>query len=179
MRTQLNFAERWHLNYKYYAIRRQQQTFRFLLQVSVVVLVLLAACSPWVWSYYVSLKITEVEKNIAVYSDVAATLNKIETLKQNIAAKEDFLVLVENNFKDPDKIQQDIRSLLPDGSLVSNYSLHADYSVQFTVTVDGPVDMSRMWVSLRDSGMFESVDFQSVLLTDQAQTLSMSLKLKQ
>jgi type IV pilus assembly protein PilN len=101
----------------------------------------------------------------------------MNSLKDQIEKKKriDQLIL---SSRDPGTTLNKMKDFLPVGSLVNNFTLSADNSMVISVTLSGPLDVAKLWTSLRDSNLFETFDIQTVSLQDQKQTLNLSLKLK-
>jgi len=134
--------------------------------------------SPWLWQIKLQYSLNQIESNIKDYQDVAGICAEISQLQTQASNMNNFRQMLETKKKDPRVIMNNIRKLLPAGATIMSFSLQADNSVQINITVAGPVDLAKLWVSFRDSGMFEGFDMCAVSLADQVQTLNLSLKLK-
>lgn len=133
--------------------------------------------TPWLWEYKVSRDIILVEEEISYHRDIANQINQFKKLKARVEAKQQLQTLVQNSTLDPAPILEKLKSTLPVGSIVNSFALQED-TVTLSVSVPTPVDVARLWVSLRDSGMFQGVDIQAVSLIDKPQTLNLNLTLK-
>ncbi len=178
-RTQFNYAERWNLRF-YLNKRLRKQRIRFTLSaVAISLFVLLALALPWIWQYKVEYELAKVESAISPHSSVAAALTETERLQAEINKMEAFLKTIEQRAKNPQEIMGQLHKLLPAGAKVTSFALQADYALQISVIVPGPVDTAKLWISFRDSGWFTEFDLNSVPLTDQEHNLNLNLKLKQ
>ena len=134
--------------------------------------------SPWIAQYWMQHNLSMIERNISDYEDVAAVTLQVSELQSQVSDMNGFLQTLESKKKDPQGIINQITKLLPAGAELTSFSLEVDNAVQMTVVVDGPVDLAKLWVSFRDSGMFEGFDINSVSLIDEKQTLDLSFTLK-
>jgi type IV pilus assembly protein PilN len=99
-------------------------------------------------------------------------------MKEQARNQKKVIDLIEKSTRDPGPVLDKLQKLLPQGTTVKSFSLQADNSVALSVTIPTPVDVARLWTSLRDSGMFLNVDMQTLSLQDKAQDFSFALKFK-
>ncbi|MGC7873705.1 PilN domain-containing protein [Desulfosporosinus sp. SYSU MS00001] len=133
--------------------------------------------TPWFWNYKLNRDIAGVEEKISSLSEISNQVNRMKTLKSEVKVEEQTLNLIQKNSRDPEPIFETLRSTLPVGTVVNSFSFQEN-SVAISVSVPTPVDAARLWVSLRNSGMFQNVDLQTVSLQDQVQSLNLNLVLK-
>lgn len=133
--------------------------------------------TPWLWEYKVTRDITLVEERISSLGEISNQVNQLKALKAKAEGQQKLLKLMQNSTRDPGPILEKLKSTLPVGTVVNTFSLQEN-AVTLGVSVPTPVDVARLWVSLRDSGMFQRVDIQTVSLQDKVQTLNFSLTLK-
>ncbi|OLN32231.1 PilN domain-containing protein [Desulfosporosinus metallidurans] len=144
--------------------------------VSVMLLGVLGSV-PWIWEYKVKRDIALVEQQSSSLGDIAKQVNQLKVLKAQTEGQQQLLNLMQKNTRDPGPILDELKRTLPMGTIVNTFSLQENV-LTMGVSVPTPVDVARLWVSLRDSGMFQEVDIQTVSLQDKEQTLNFNLKLK-
>lgn len=177
-RKQFNYAQRWMLEHsKEKNISKKRKRSIFFLSVLSFLLVAVLA-SPWLWQIKMSYELKNIEESIKNYNEVANTLKDIEKLNSKVTGMNRFVKTTEEHSKNPRAILSLITELLPAGTSVTSFSLQADKSVQIGIVVPGAVDVAKLWINFRDSGLFVNFDFQTVSLTDNTQNLSLTLKLK-
>ncbi|MHB1653751.1 MAG: PilN domain-containing protein [Desulfitobacteriaceae bacterium] len=135
------------------------------------------AISPWAWEYKQTMDLDGVNQDIAQLKNVEILWQKANTLKKQVQDQKQLFELVQKDNHDPGPLLEKLRQLLPPGTVVNSFLLQAD-SLSLGVTIPTPVDVARLWISLRDSKLFQKVEIQSVSLQDKAQTLNLNLKLK-
>jgi len=133
--------------------------------------------TPWLWEYKLRKDINLVENEIFLLRDIANQVKQLKALKAKEEEQHQLQNLVQTSTHDPSPILEKLKNTLPVGAVVNLFSLQ-ETTVTFSVSVPTPVDVARLWVSLRDSGMFQEVDIQTVSLQDKVQTLNFNLKLK-
>lgn len=133
--------------------------------------------TPWLWEYKVNRDITLAEKKVSSLGNIANQVKQLKLLKAKAEGQQQLLNLMKNNSRDPAPILEKLKNILPVGSVVTIFSWQENI-VTLSVNVPTPVDVARLWVSLRASGMFQGVDIQTVSLQDKVQTLNLALTLK-
>lgn len=133
--------------------------------------------APWLWEYKVNRDITLVEQQISALGEIPKQVNQLKALKAQAEGQQQLLDLMQKSTRDPGPILEKLKKNLPAGAAVNTFSLKEN-TVTMGVSVPTPVDVARLWISMRDSGMFQEVDIQTVSLQDKAQTLNFNLKLK-
>jgi len=132
---------------------------------------------PWLWEYKLSRDIILAKEKIDDVLDIATQVNQLKSLNAKAEGQRQLQNLIKSGTRDPGPILEKLRSILPAGSVVDSFGLQEN-AVTLSISVPTPVDVARLWVSLRDSGMFNGVDIQTVSLEDKAQTLKFNLTLK-
>jgi type IV pilus assembly protein PilN len=140
-------------------------------------LVGLLGSTPWAWEYKLRQDIQRINADIQELNEVDTKVNQLNVLKEQIDKQKQIQQLISST-RDPGTVLDKLKTLLPVGTLVNSLALSGDNSMIISVTVPGPIDVATLWINLRDSKMFETVDIQTVSLQDQNQTLNLSLKLK-
>ncbi|RNC29308.1 MAG: hypothetical protein AWM53_00661 [Candidatus Dichloromethanomonas elyunquensis] len=178
-KKQFNYAQRWRIEHSGInrSTHKRKTSIYFLTLIGVFVAALLA--SPWIWQFILTYQLNTIEQKIAVYHDVASTLEEVDSVKDEITKMNNFLGIAQTKSKKPWEVLTQINRLLPSGTVVTSFSLQADNSIQINVDVPGPVDLAKFWMNFRDSGLFTDFDMKTVSLTDQVQHLSLTLELKQ
>jgi len=133
--------------------------------------------TPWLWEYKLSKDLTLVEQNISLDREIANQVNQLKTLKAKVEGQQQLLNLLQNSTHDPGSILEKLKGTLPIGSVINSFSLQ-ETTVTLSVSIPTPVDVARLWVSFRDSRMFQEVDIKTVSLQDKVQTINFNLKLK-
>ena len=178
-RTQFNYAQRWKIeqNLTKQATRKRKKGILTLVLAGLFALAILI--SPWLWQFKLRFDLSKTEEKISDYQEIAAAIQELESIQAEVAGMEDFLTTVSNSSKDPRSVNTQIRSLLPTGVTMTSFSLQADHSIQVGLVLPGAVDVARVWMNFRDSGLFEDFDLDDVSLADGTQNLSLTLKMKQ
>jgi Tfp pilus assembly protein PilN len=174
----LNYAHRWKMK-----LGNDRRTLggkkrgRIIATVlSLLLLVLLTL--PWTLQLKYKYELKKVEKSIEYYADTAVILQEVEELESKVARMSAFRKIAEEKSKNPQQVLRQINNLLPAQTTVSSFSLQADNSVSLGLALAGPVDVAKLWMNFRDSGLFVDFDLTAVSLTDDVQRLNLTLKLK-
>ncbi|HBW36182.1 PilN domain-containing protein [Desulfosporosinus sp. BICA1-9] len=133
--------------------------------------------TPWLWEYKLSRDLIVVEDKISLLREISNQVSQLKTLKSKVEEQEKLQNLMKTSTRDPGPILEKLKNTLPIGAVVNSFSLQEN-NVSLSVSLPTPVDVARLWVSLRDSGMFLVVDIQTVSLKDQTQTMNFNLTLK-
>jgi hypothetical protein len=177
-RTQFNYAQRWRIEHSG-PKRSTQKRARSAIVLTLLSFILFSVLAlPWIWQFVLDHNLTKIEERIVYYQEVAVTLENIDRLEKEIEGKNNFLEVVKGRAKDPREVLTQISTLLPTGTTVTSFALQADNSVQIGLVIPGPVDLAKLWINFSNSGMFTGFDLQSVSLVDQAQTHTLTLKMK-
>lgn len=137
----------------------------------------LVGSAPWLWEYKVNRDMALVEQQISALGEISKQVNQLKALKTQAEGQQQLLDLMQRSTHDPGPILEKLKKTLPVGTTVNAFSLQEN-DLTMSMSVPTPVDVARLWVSLRDSGMFQEVDIQTVSLQDKVQTLNFNLKLK-
>ncbi len=177
-KRELNLAQRWVDG----LARETKSHLRFKTQVltwGIGSLLFLGAVgsTPWIWEYKVSRDIILVEEEVSLQREIENQVNQLKSLKAKAEGQQQLQNMMQNNTRDPGPILEKLKNTLPVGSVVNSFAMQEN-TVTLSVSVPTPVDVARLWVSLRDSGIFQGVDIQTVSLQDQVQTLNFTLTLK-
>jgi len=174
-----NFAIAWQTELKKEASGGK---FRFqtkdIIFVCIATIIGIISSSPWLWNYKLGLDLAKTNQLIMELKDVDEQVRKLNTLKKQVENLTNVSELTVKSTRDPGPILEKVRLLLPLGTTVKSFSLQADNSLSLSVSIPTPVDVARIWTSLQDSNLFQSVDIQTISLIDQAQDYNLSLKLK-
>ncbi|GAB6171439.1 hypothetical protein JCM15765_09170 [Paradesulfitobacterium aromaticivorans] len=141
-------------------------------------IILVGAGAPWLWEYKLDQELAGVNQKLSGLSRLESKVQQLTALQARKNKEEQLQAAVKQNTKDPGPLLAKLSQLLPTGAKVSSFSLQGDNTVNLSVTVPTPVDVARLWSSLRDSGLFQDVDIKSVSLEDKEQQLALTLKLK-
>jgi len=133
---------------------------------------------PWLWQLKLEHDLRSIEDSIQPYSEVSNILQEFDRLNTDIAIMENFLRDIEDKSKNPRLVMEQVEKLLPEGTTLTLFSLQTDKSLQLELVLPGPPEVARLWVNLRDSGMFEDFYMETVSLVDQPQSINLTLKLK-
>lgn len=177
-KKEFNFAQRWVDG----LVRGNKSPAKWKNQAllwGTVSLLLLGAVgsTPWIWEYRVQREITLVEQKIAPLGEISNQVTQLKALKIQAAEQQQLLELLQKNTRDPGPILDKLKDYLPVGTVVNTFTLQEN-ALTLGVSVPTPVDVAVLWVGLRDSGMFQAVDIQTVSLQDKAQALTLKLQLK-
>ena len=142
-----------------------------------LLLLLVVGTVPWLWDYKLKRDIAVVEQQIFTLGEINKQVEHFKSLNKQVEGQQQLLDLIKRSTRDPGPILEKLKKTLPTGTVVNTFSLQEN-ALTMGVSVPTPVDVARLWVSLRDTGMFQEVDIQTASLQDKAQTLSFNLKLK-
>ena len=177
-KREFNFAQRWIDGLARESESPTKWKKRAMLWGTGSLLILIVVGSaPWLWEYKVKRDITLVEQQISALGETPNQFNRLKALKVQAEGQQQLLDLMQKSTRDPGPILEKLKKTLPIGTVVNTFSLQEN-ALTMGVSVPTPVDVARLWVSLRDSGMFQDVEIQTVSLQDKAQTLNFNLKLK-
>ena len=177
-KREFNFADRWVSE----LVRETRDPLKWKMQVvlwgsiSLLLLCILGG-TPWIWEYKVRLDIAKVEQQISSLGEIANQVKRVEDLKNQAEVQRKLLDLMQKSTRDPAPILEKLKKTLPVGTVVNTFSLQAN-DLTLGVSVPTPVDVARLWISLRDTGLFQEVDIKTVSLQDKVQTLNFKLKFK-
>jgi Tfp pilus assembly protein PilN len=177
-KLQFNFAERWQLKLAKPAEEQKKRNKLMAVGVAGVLFVGGLGIIPWVWEYTLNQDIAKVNNQIQTMKQVDIQVKQLKNLKARVNNQKQLITLMKQSTNDPEPILNKIRALLPTGSLVNSFVLTAEKTINISITVKGPVEVTRLWVNFRDSGMFKNVDMQTVSLQDKAQSVNFILNLK-
>jgi len=177
-RTQFNYAQRWRIEHSSHkrAAQKRKRGIVVLAMLCIVTVAILAL--PWAWQFMLKYRLVNIEKQIDYYHEVAVTLEDISRLKGEAARMNSFLEVAQQNSKKPREVLSQVSKLLPAGTTVTSFALQADNSIQIGVVLSGPVDLARLWINFRDSGLFTDFDMNTVSLKNDVQKLNLTLKMK-
>ena len=173
-----NYTQRWKLRFDdgYYHGKKRRKTMAIMIAASAAVIIIFAL--PWLWQFKLNYDLKKTEQNIIAYREVATVREELDRLKADISQMENFLHTTEERSKDPKATLEQLVKLLPEGTQVGAFSLQADHSIQVGLVLRGPQEVARLWINIRNSGLYEGFDMQSVSLVDQSQSINLTLKLK-
>lgn len=179
-KKEFNFALRWeqmlwvktggHLQRK----RRQRIITLFL----GLVILFAGTAWPWMWAYKLQNDLANVNQRIVSLNSIESQVKKLDALKINNSRQIDIIDQMTKSNIDPQPVLSQMAKLFPPGTTINSFSLAADKTLTMSVSVPTPIDLARLWTNLRDSGLFQNVDFKTFSLLDKTQTLNLSLKLK-
>lgn len=139
------------------------------------VIVLAIAGAPWIWEYKLAHDLVNLNRGTPALRSVEIQVQKVNELKSKIQSSQQFLDLIKKENHDPIEVLNKLKLLLPVDTVINAFSYAGD-TITIAVSIPMPIDVARFWVSLRDSGIFQNVDIQSVSLVDKVQNLTLSLK---
>lgn len=175
-KREFNFARRWELE------QAKQTTPSSALPLDLIgwgiggtVIVLAILGSPWIWAYKLDYDLQNSNLKFAELRPVELQIQKIASLNSQIQKSKQFFELIKKENRDPIEVLYKLKELMPLGTVVTSFSYAGD-AISIAVNIPVPVDVARLWVSLRDSGIFQEVDIQSVSLVDQVQKLTLAFK---
>lgn len=173
-----NYNERWKLKFdsEHHYREKRSKTIAFFVTACIAITFLFTL--PWIWQYKLSIDLGKTEERIIAYNEVEKVIQEQDRLQADIAKMESFLRTIEDRSKDPRATLEQLEKLLPVGTHVRAFSLLADHSIQIGLVLSGPPEVAKLWVNLRNSGLYEDFDFPSVSLADQSQSIDLTLKLK-
>lgn len=176
-KREFNFAQRWVVGIKEGESPTNRKKRALLWGMGSLIIVTLVGSAPWLWEYKIKRDIKLVEQQILALGEINNQVNQLKELTLQVEGQQQLLDLMQNSTRDPGPILEKLKKTLPIGTVVNTFALQ-DNALTMDVSVPTPVDVARLWVSLRDSGMFQEVDIQTVSLQDKAQTLNFSLIFK-
>lgn len=143
-----------------------------------IIILAVGGGSPWLWSYKIQADSAQVNSKIAALHDIVGKVNQLESLETEFKKETTLLAARQAESTGPMEVLARLKTLLPVGTSIKRFSFQPDKAVTLGFSVPAPLDVARLWLSLDRSGMFQSVDIQSVSLEDKAQDINLTLKLK-
>lgn len=174
-KKEFNFARRWELEQAKQASPSALPLDLIGWGIGGTVIVLAIFGSPWIWAYKLDYDLQNNNRKFVELRPVEQQLQKIASLNSQIQKSKQFFEFIKKENRDPIEVLYKLKELLPLGTVVTSFSYSGD-SISIAVNIPVPVDVARLWVSLRDSGIFQNVDIQSVSLLDQVQKLTFVFK---
>lgn len=177
-KVQFNFAARWEAEMA--TVFAPKGSFRrpnriIVLGVSGGIALLVLAGLPWIYQSKLNYNLQSVNQKTSDLLAVELKIKQLNDLKAKVQTQKRFLDTVKNENYDPIIVLNQLKSLLPAGTVVSSFTFGSDKKVNISLAVTGPLDLARLWLSLQNSGVFQGVNIQSVSLEDQVQNLTLSL----
>ncbi|AFM42321.1 Fimbrial assembly protein (PilN) [Desulfosporosinus acidiphilus SJ4] len=177
-KNEFNFAQRWVTS----LARESNGPSKFKTQAviwGIVGLMIfgIIGSTPWLWDYKLARDINKAEENISSLREISTQVSKMNALKKEVQEEQQTLNTIQKSTHDPGSVLDKLKGMLPIGTIINSFALQEN-SVALSVSVPNPVDVARLWVSLRDSGMFQEVNLQNVSLQDKVQSLNLNLLLK-
>lgn len=175
-----NFAAAWEAQLRKEASggKFRFQTKEIIVSVCIAISLALVLSLPWIWNYRLGLELTKTNHLIVGLSNIDEQVRKLNLLKSQVQNLKNVSELTVQSTHDPGPVLEKLRLLLPLGTTVKSFSLQADNSISLAVSIPTPVDVARLWTSLQNSNLFQSVEIQTISLIDQSQDFNLSLKLK-
>ncbi|AHF08631.1 hypothetical protein [Desulfitobacterium metallireducens] len=177
VKNQLDFLARWEAERFKASGRSIYATSKlFILYVGGVLLIAFLASSPWLYAYKLDRDILQLDTRISGFSVEKQNVNQLNQLKKQVDEGNQVLLIYNQSKLNPDDVFLKLMPLLPSDTTISSLNIQEDKSFQVSINIVTPIDVLRLWVSLRDSGLFQSIDINTVSLQDKPQTLSLTLK---
>ncbi|NLL53480.1 MAG: hypothetical protein GX248_12360 [Peptococcaceae bacterium] len=176
-RKQFNFAQRWKIAQQNLSPLAGSKRLGGPLLVCLGLVVVLAL-TPWLWQYKLDYQLKQLERYIADYQDVAALDLQVTELQAQRAKMNTFRQIMIEKKKDPQAIIAAITKHLPSASRMLSFALEDDNSIQITVILNEPSDITQLWGGLSNSDLFMELDISSVSMLEEQQILDLTLKLK-
>lgn len=179
-KIEFNFALRWEQALSIHTgahLKRKKRQQLLILFVGVIV-ILAGTTWPWLWMYKLQNDLEEVNQKIANLSSTENQVRQLDALKLKNTQQIEVINQIKGSNIDPEPILNKMAKLFPAGTTINSFSLTADKNLTMSVSIPTPIDLAKLWISLRDSGLFQTVDVKTFSLVDKVQTLSLSLKLK-
>lgn len=176
-KTQLDYLARWQAEQFEATGRSIHTTPKYLgLYAGVAILLVAFASSPWLYAFKLDQDIARTRNKIASFEAERQRVSQLELLKKQV--DEGNLVIIDYNRSKLDTVEvfAKIMPLLPSGTKISTLAIQEDKSFIMNMSLPTPIDVVRLWVSLQDSGLFQSIDINTVSLQEKPQTLSLTLK---
>lgn len=175
-KTQFNFADRW--DRQIISIHPKHTFKTWAMGICGTLLISILASSPWIIEYKIKRDIGQINEKVSALQNTVKLVNLQKSLTTQIEERKAISALVQKNSKDPGPVLEKLKQLFPVGTTISSFTLMADNTLNLTVNTPAPIDVARLWVSLRDSEIFQGVDLQTVSLQDKTQAINLNLKLK-
>lgn len=176
-KTQFNFALRWQQSDPE-ARRKRQLRQRMTWGIAGVVVILFCVMAPLAWIFELQLQQNNLQKNILALNSINALSQKANLLVAEVDNQKKVLEVAKVSSHDPQALLEQLSKFLPQGAIISSFSLKEDV-VNMKIGLPTPIDVARLWTSLKDSHLFTDVDLQTLSLADKPQTLNLNLKLAQ
>lgn len=175
-RKEFNFVQRWEAE-KAKELGRFSKNSIILIAgaASSALLILTLAAFPWIYGYKLKHDQDFVNQEINSMKDIRDLVQNLNNLKNKANQQKQYLDLVQKENHDPITVLSQLGTLLPEGVKITSFTYSGD-AVTVGLSVPTTIDVARLWVSIRDSGVFQGVDFKTVSLEDKAQNMTLNLK---
>lgn len=176
-KSQLDFLARWEIDEFKASGRSIYTTPKFIsLYIVIAIILIFLGSSPWLYTFTLDRKLAVLDDRVNELSSVHQKVAQLDDLKTQVIEANQVIDIYNQSKLDPNEVFSKIMPLLPSGTTVSSLTIQEDRSFQITVNMPTPVDVVRLWVSIGDSGLFQSIDINTVSLQDKPQALSLTLR---
>lgn len=170
-----NFAQRWQdIEGRWLGQKKRILT----MAVAAGLIVLGLAVSPELGDYYIKKQLLQINQKVSALGQVNKLLNELDAWNKVLANQNALLNQARKANQDPLKMLEKIKPLFPAEAKIEMFTYQGN-ALTLKVSFPGVIDVARLWVSLRDSGLFTNVDIQAVSLMDKVQSITFNLTLKQ
>lgn len=176
-KTQFNFALCW-LQNDPEANRKRQLRRRMTWGIAGGIVILFCVMAPLVWMFELQLQQNNLQRKITALNSIKVLSQKASQLGAEVNNQKKVLEVARASTHDPQNLLEQLSKYLPQGAMISSFSLKDDV-VNIKIDLPTPIDVARLWTSLKDSHLFTEVDIQTLSLADKPQTLNLNLKLAQ
>lgn len=177
-RANLNFAEGRAIStqQEYGEVRHKKLLAVYAVWVGVFIIVTL----PWLWDFKTAYEQKALNNDIKSYQEIYAVLQKKESLNNRIYQDQQFINSIQAKSKQPRSNLDKIRQTLPSDVVLKSISQLGDGSVQLSVGISGPENLTKAWTALSKTGAFKETDLNNVVVYENEgkKDLILSLTLK-
>ncbi|MDP4161023.1 MAG: hypothetical protein Q8911_14875, partial [Bacillota bacterium] len=137
-KVQFNFAARWEAEMA--TVFAPAGSFHrpsriIVLGVSGGIALLVLAGLPWVYQYKLNYDLQAVNQKISTLLPVELQIKKLNDLKTKVQTERKFLETVKNENYDPTIVLNQLKTLLPTGTVVNSFTFGSDKKVDISLTV--------------------------------------------
>jgi len=177
-RTQLNFAQRWIDQLLKEKRAAAQKRRRIVLAFMAVLFLILLGSLPWVYEYQLNADLAIINQEIEELHDLDRQVLQLRQLEEEVKKQAAILDVINEGKKDPGNMLAQLRYYLPQRAEVNSFTINSDRTIAVSITLQSPLDVTKLWSNINESGLLEPIDIDVISLLDAEQTLNLTLRFR-
>lgn len=168
----------------YNKIINKRDSFRLAMILTIIILVLVTAVWTIATIYVINdttkeYNLSNLNKEYELYKDIEQKVMELETKKNELQSKRDYLNQIEVEKLDIVDILTQLKNNLPKNIRVTVLTIDKqNVNVTFKIIDTKTLDAAKLVVSLNKIGIFEDVNISQINLDDNVEDINLVLKLK-